>query len=100
MKHKKIERDLNAILATLHGFRGALIAKDPGFDSMALAGIQAICDDLETEIYEQGQILIEAAKITLKPRKAKDILADLAKGERLTPELLDEIKRSQAPKNP
>ncbi len=54
--------------------------------------LQNKLDDFKKEINKAFNPLITEAMKPLKPRKAEEILEILAKEERLTPELLEEIK--------
>ena len=91
-KEKQIIRSANSVLAALRSFKNILMAKGKDFDSKKIDPIYSL---LEKEVSKQAHGIIAAAKIPDKPRKAKDILADIAKGERLTSELLQEAKRSK-----
>lgn len=91
---KETTRRVNIILASLRSFKDMVVLKNPGFK---LRKINTLYKALEIEVSKQGFSLIELSKIPPKPRTAAEIIADIAKSERLSPEILDEIKRSIAP---
>ncbi len=89
---KQITRRVSVVLGTREAFRHAMLTKGQVFDDNIISPLYAA---LRSEVERQSHKLISEAKVLPKPRNAKTILADLAKTERLTPELLDEIRRSQ-----
>jgi len=91
-KEKQITRKANAVLTALRSFDNVLMAKGGDFN---IKKIKPLYHALEREISSQSHALIKASQVPDKPRRPKQILADIAANERLTPELLDEIKRSQ-----
>jgi len=91
-KEKRETKKVMAVLSALRSFDNILRAKGKNFDYSKIRSIYLL---LENEVKKQTFELIKKSKEPEKARKAKDILADLAKGERLTPELLREIKRLQ-----
>ena len=89
---KQVSREVMSIQSAINAFRNVLFAKGEDFD---LNKIFPLVDALEDEVVTQAKVLIGVSKVKTKPRTAKVILAEIAISERLTPELLDEIKRSQ-----
>lgn len=103
-KEEEAKRRISTIMGSLHGFNNILIAKSDGFD---LSKIDPLYSALEKEVSKQGRNVIEISQIPEKPREANIILRDIADKGKVTPELLDEIKRKFAqpaaankPKNP
>ena len=90
-KEKDITKKVNMINGSLIAFYQTLAAKDPGFD---LEKINTHYNALRAEVSKQGHELIAESKIPDKPRSAKKILQSISDNARLTPELLDEIKRN------
>ncbi len=72
------------------GLSHLLTAPDLGLD---IDRIEMLYSALTHEVYSQLNGLIEQSKVVLPPRSAKVLLAEVAKGAPLSPDLLDEIKR-------
>lgn len=91
-KAKRADKRASIVLASLRAFQNILLAKGSDFD---LKKIDPLYNALLKEVKKQKESILIQSKIPTKPRSAKKILEDLARGERLTPKLLEEIKRSQ-----
>jgi len=90
-KAKQIERQKDIILGRLSSIVQMIHAKALGFDS---SKINQSISEIEAEIIKQADSLIIRANKPKRVRPAKKILEDIDKIGHITPELLDEIKRS------
>lgn len=94
-KVEKLEKDFSSIQNAFYSFTLTVTSKSIGLD---LEKITPLFENLQNEIDIQKAELLKEAKILPKPRSQKAILKEISEAKKVTPELLNEIQRSLAPK--